>query len=83
MADVIPIRKNTYSAKLFEVLFDDLKPFKVAGTLDGFVDFATPMGGPTYPLSLDEARQLVAALNSAIHDVETNCLYERDALLCS
>jgi len=54
--------------------------FQLSGTLDGFIDLATPSAG-TYQLSLDEARALVAALNGAIADVKANCLYDRDALL--
>lgn len=65
----------TYEAKLFRAA-----NFKAAGTLDGFIDFATPESG-TYPLTLNEARAIVAALNSAIADVRVGCLYERDALL--
>lgn len=64
----------TFTAKLFEPGI-----FKVAGTLDGFIDFATPNG--TYPLSLEEAGNLVEALSGAIADVKASCLHERDSLL--
>lgn len=67
-------QRRTYCAKLFVA-----GPFKMAGTLDGYVDFAVP--GRTYQLSLDEARALIAALNSAVADVQANCLYDKDALL--
>ena len=69
----------SYSAKLFEVNWEN-RVFKIAGTLDGFIDFATPESG-TYPLSLDEAERLAKALGDAIADVRKNCMYESDALL--
>lgn len=66
---------RTFSAKLFEV-----SGFKVAGTLDGFIDLATPNG--TYPLSMEEAQSLSKALADSVADVQANCLHEKDALLC-
>jgi hypothetical protein len=71
---ILPIRTRTYSAKPFFA-----RPFEMAGTLDGFIDFATPT--ETYTLTLGEARNLIAALNGTISDVEKNCLYDRDVLL--
>lgn len=79
MGQLLEMPAKTYKAKLFEVLIG-ISSFKLAGTLDGFIDFAIPDVG-TYPLSLDEARLLVAALTGAISDIEANCLYERDCLL--
>ena len=80
VTNIVKFSQRTYSAKIFRVSLSEGPDFVMAGTLDGFIDFATP-GGSTYAFTLDEARQLVAALNGAIHDVEENCLYERDALL--
>lgn len=68
---------RTFSAKLFRVAWES-REFKIAGTLDGFIDLATPNG--TYPLDLGEARELVEAIKSAVADVEKNCLYDSDVL---
>ena len=81
MGKLIEIPKNTFTAKLFEASWDT-SVFKVAGTLDGLIDLAVP-GGGTYPLSLDEARGVIVALNNAIADVKANCLHARDSLLGS
>jgi hypothetical protein len=75
---ILRFERKTYTAKLFGVPIGD--GFKLAGTLDGFIDFAVPERG-TYQLTLDEARAMVAALTGAIEDVKANCLYDRDALL--
>jgi hypothetical protein len=76
---IIEMPPQTYNAKLFSSPWEG-KTFKLAGTLDGFIDLAVPKGG-TYPLSLEEARSLVDALNIAITDVQTRCLFEKDSLL--
>ena len=76
---VIPFQRKSYEAKRFDAPVGCAK-FEIAGTLDGFIDFALPSRG-TYQLTLDEARAIVAALNSAIDDVKANCLYDRDPLL--
>ena len=70
---------RTYEAKAFTAPFET-DCFQLSGTLDGLIDLAVPNGG-TYPLSVDEAKLLVVALNGAIADVQENCLYERDARL--
>lgn len=75
---VVQMPARTYVAKLFEAKWENAV-FKVAGTLDGFLDFAAP-GGGTYPLTLEEAEGLVKALQSGISDVKANCLYEKDAI---
>jgi len=71
---VIQMPSRTFTAKLFEA-----GAFRVAGTLDGFIDLATPNG--TYPLTIEEAHNLAMALCNAIGDVKVNCLYDGDALL--
>lgn len=76
---LLRIPDSTFNAKLFEVSWES-EVFKVSGTLDGFIDLAVPKRG-TYPLSVDEARNLSKALNGAISDVQANCLYEQDASL--
>lgn len=78
MGELIQLPPHTYRAKLFESPWETTC-FPLTGTLDGFIDFAMPQGG-TYPLSLDEARCLVVALNASIADVKENCLYGRDSL---
>ena len=74
MAKAIGLPTQTFTAKLFVA-----GQFKVAGTLDGFMDLATPKG--TCLLSIEEAHALIAAINNSIADIESNCLCERDALL--
>jgi len=71
---VIQMPPRTFRAKLFEA-----GAFKAAGTLDGFIDLATPNG--TYVLSIETAQALAMAVCNAIGDVKTNCLYDDDALL--
>ena len=68
-----------YNAQLFQSPYATTQ-FKLAGTLDGFIDLAVPEG-KTYPLSLAEAEALAQALISAIGDVKTHCLYEKDPRL--
>ena len=72
--NILIMPPRTFNAKLFKS-----ESFKAAGTLDGFIDLATSAG--TFTLALSEAKGLSDALNSAIADVENNCLYERDSLL--
>lgn len=74
MVQIVYLPHRTYRAKAFLA-----GAFETSGTLDGYLDFATPKG--TWQLSLDDARALIAALNGAINDVQTNCLYDRDVLL--
>lgn len=75
---LIQMPSNTYRAKLFSVPHGE-NEFLVAGTLDGFIDLATPNG--TYQLSLLEAEGLGAALGMSIADIKDNCLYDLDAHL--
>jgi hypothetical protein len=79
MATLLEMPRKTYTAKLIEVKWEN-RYFAVAGTLDGFIDLATPESG-TYCLSLDEAKRLSDALITSIADVKNNCLYESDVLL--
>ncbi len=76
---VIQMPPRTYTAILFEVPHAD-GVFKLAGTLEGFIDFAFPQG-PTYLLTLDQAQRLAVALGKAVADVRANCMYGQDALL--
>lgn len=71
---ILQMPARTYNAKLFEA-----GHFKIAGTLDGFIDLSTPTG--IYPLTLAEAEELKAVLSGSIADVKANCLYDSDALL--
>ena len=74
MTKLVTMKARTFTAKLLLA-----GQFKVAGTLDGFVDLATPQG--TYALSLSEALELAKAIADAVADVQANCLYEDDVLL--
>jgi hypothetical protein len=73
--NVVKLADRTYTAKLFEV-----EGFKIAGTLDGFVDLATP-NGPTFQISRDTALMLAAELMACVADINKNYLFDRDALL--
>jgi hypothetical protein len=83
-AKVIQFRRApSYEAKLQVFLADGLE-FHVAGTLDGYIDFAvvTSDGASlTYSLSCDGSRQIIAALHLVIDDIQANCLFDRDPLL--
>ena len=79
MSLVVPFRQRTYAAKGFTVE-TSFGTFKISGTLEGHVDLAVPNGG-TYALTQDEMRLLLAAMNGALEDVHSNCLYDGDALL--
>lgn len=76
--NVVRLPTRTYNAKSFPV--DAFGGAPLSGTLDGFIDFHVPRRG-TYQLSLDDARQLIAALSGVIEDIRANCLYDRDELL--
>jgi len=71
---LIQMLPRTFHAKEFEA-----GVFKLAGTLDGFIDFATPRG--IYVMSLEWAQSLCDALQSSIADVKANCLYDKDVRL--
>jgi hypothetical protein len=76
---VLAFRPSTFTAKLFSVPCG-AGTFMIAGTLDGFVDLATPESG-TYQMSTDEASRLAEALRASVVDIEANCKYEEDPLL--
>lgn len=76
---ILPFRRKTYVAKPFEAPCGP-GVFKLSGRLDGYVDFALPVG-KTYQLTIGEARALLVALNGVLADVEHNCLHDQDALL--
>ena len=80
MAKLIVMPASTYRAQLFTSPCGGSQ-FKIAGTLDGYLDLAMPDSGGTWQISLNEARLLIQAMMAGILDVETSCLYEDDALL--
>lgn len=83
MTTVIAFPAKTYSAKLVELACSGLS-IKIAGTLDGYIDFAlTGADGSyrTYSLTRDDAHRLIAGLHTVIADIEQNCLFDHDALL--
>lgn len=75
---VIPFMPKSYDAKLSVVHLSGHE-LHIAGTLDGFIDFA--IGGKTYSFTCDDARTLIAALHATVGDIQTNCLFDRDPLL--
>lgn len=77
--NVISMKPKTYRAQLFEMAGSGVN-IKIAGTLDGFLDFAL-VGDKTYILTCEEAKRLADLLIAAIADVKTNCLYDNDVLL--
>lgn len=84
MSNIIPLRQS-YDAKLFTVPASGLL-FKIAGTLDGFVDLAiieTSGRSATYSVTIDEARLLADRLLNVAKDIQSNCLFDRDSLLHS
>jgi hypothetical protein len=83
---------KTFKAKLFTA-----GQFKMAGTLEGDIDFVVP-GDRTYLLSVEQARTLIAilglgevatsqaeslvgALRDVIKDIQLHCRFDNDALL--
>jgi hypothetical protein len=81
--NVVPFGRKTYAAKVEKLTVSGLD-LHIAGTLDGFIDFAViPANRPglTYSFTCDEARRIVSALTSVIADVKSNCLFDRDTLL--
>lgn len=81
MSKVLEFR-STYRAKLERVNASGLD-IKIAGTLDGMVDFAVTDSDShrTYSISCEDARNISKALLAVADDIEKNCLYDRDALL--
>lgn len=68
MDNLLQMPDRIFSARLFCVPWEN-KHLKVAATVDGFIDLATPESG-TYPLSPEEAAALIEALKGAIADVD-------------
>jgi len=84
-AEVVTLRpaKKTYSAVLSKVFCSGLE-FHMAGTLDGFIDFAVIEANGksrTYSIAPVDARLLAVNLVATADDVDKNCLYDNDALL--
>lgn len=88
MMNVIQFPKKelcTYNAKQ-ETIEASGYEIKIAGTLDGYIDFCiTCSDGShlTYRLTRDNAVMIIAGLQSVINDINKNCLFERDQLLLS
>lgn len=80
---IVPFPRPTYAAKLQVIRTDGLE-FKIAGTLDGYLDFCaiTSDGAHrTLSLSRDGARALIASIHAVLSDIDRNCMFDRDALL--
>lgn len=79
--NVVALRpQKSYAAKLSALHLSGIaEPVHIAGTLDGFIDFA--FGGKTWNLTCDDARMLIAALHATVDDIQAHCLFDRDPLL--
>lgn len=67
MGDIINLRPPLYEAKIFQA-DTQYGQFKAAGTLCGHIDFVGPWRG-SYPLSPDEALEIIVMLKGARQDV--------------
>lgn len=83
---VIPFplpERRSYEAKLVVVHASGMT-LKVAGTLDGYLDFLVQANDGrhlTHQITRDDARSIIAALHTVVDDITTNCLFDRDPLL--
>ncbi len=80
---VVPFARKSYEAKLITFHASGFE-FHLGGTLDGFVDLAVICSNGearTYTISCDDARVLIASLNTVVKDIQDNCLFDRDHLL--
>lgn len=83
MGGVVSIRPRSYEAKPVRLFVSGLE-IQTSGTLDGFIDFAVIESNgksATYLITCEDARRIIAGLNSVISDIQTNCLFDRDPLL--
>jgi hypothetical protein len=76
--NIVALKPRSYEAKLQRLNIGGVS-VHIAGTLDGFIDFA--IGPRTYTMTRDDARSLIAALHTTIGDIQANCLFDRDPLL--
>lgn len=83
LSAIVQFRPRSYEAKGQTVIASGFK-FEMAGTLDGWVDFAiTHADGSyrTYQITRDDARSIIASLHAVVNDITANCLFDRDPLL--
>lgn len=83
MSTVIPFRLHSYEAK-GQVVIASGFTLGMAGTLDGWIDFAISQSDGshlTYQITRDNARAIIAALHAVVDDITANCLFDRDPLL--
>lgn len=83
MPQVIQFKRRSYEAKQQEVFASGMTVV-TAGTLDGYVDFvvgATDGNRIIHQITRDDARAIIAALNTVANDIDANCLFDRDPLL--
>lgn len=81
--NVVPFQRCGYEAKLVRFQASGFE-FHIAGTLDGFIDLAIVRSDGshlTYIITCDDARRLIAGLNTVVDDIQRNCLFDRDPFL--
>jgi hypothetical protein len=74
---------GTYCAKGFAFEAGQLR-ISISGELEGLIDFSLSNLDAhwfTWQLTCDQARELASKLLSAAQDVQSNCLFDNDALL--
>jgi hypothetical protein len=66
--NIVHLGRKTYVAKLEKLTVSGLD-IRIAGTLDGFIDFAVTLvdgSSLTYSLTCEDARRIIAALGSVV-----------------
>lgn len=82
MGDLVQLRRE-YAAKPVQLNTDEGYTIRMAGTLEGSIDFCiqTTTTSLTYVLTPDDARQLIAGLHTVNRDIRDNCMFDRDPRL--
>lgn len=82
MGDVVRI-KPEYEAISVQFTTDEGFVIAMSGTLQGWIDFSivTSQGNLTYPLTPDDAHQIIAGLHAVCADIQANCQFDRDPRL--
>lgn len=80
---VLPFKRRTYEAK-GQVVHASGMTLTAGGTLDGCIVFVVEASNGNriiYEITRDNAVAIIAALHQVVHDIDTNCLFDRDPLL--
>lgn len=82
MGDLVRLRRE-YSAKPVQFRTDEGYTVRMAGTVEGSIDFciATAQGSLTYALTPGDARLVQAGLHAVCGDIRDNCMFDRDPRL--